>query len=127
MFKLFLIGLGGFTGALLRYGVSGLVQNWSKNISFPYGTLAVNILGCFIIGLFSQLAETRGVFSPETRLFIFIGLLGSFTTYSSFGSETVTLMVDGKSLLSLTNIGLHLLLGLGAGWCGRIFVLFIWR
>ncbi|MFH2039983.1 MAG: fluoride efflux transporter CrcB [Chloroflexota bacterium] len=127
MYKLILIGLGGFTGALLRYGVSGFVQNWSKNISFPYGTLVVNILGCFIIGLFSQLAETRGLFSPETRLFIFIGLLGSFTTYSSFGSETVNLMMDGKNLLSLTNIGLHLLLGLGAVWLGRITALFIWR
>jgi CrcB protein len=50
MYKLFLIGLGGFVGTLLRYGFSGLVQNWSKSVTFPYGTLAVNLLGCMVIG-----------------------------------------------------------------------------
>lgn len=127
MYKLFLIGLGGFMGALLRYGVSGLVQNWSKSISFPYGTLAVNLLGCFIIGSLSQLAESRGVFSPEARSFLFIGLLGAFTTYSTFGNETVNLMMDGQNLRSLANIGLHLVLGLGAVWLGRVIVLIPWR
>jgi CrcB protein len=127
MFKLFLIGLGGLIGALLRYSVSGLVQNWSKSISFPYGTLAVNLLGCFTIGALSQLAETRGVLSPEVRSFVFIGLLGAFTTYSTFGNETINLMMDGENLLSLANIGLHLFLGLGAVWLGRVIVLVLWR
>lgn len=127
MCKLMLIGLGGFTGALLRYSVSGFVQNWSKNVSFPYGTLAVNLIGCFIIGALSQLVESQNVFSPEARSFVFIGLLGAFTTYSTFGNETVNLMMDGESLLSVANIGLHLLLGLGAVWFGRVIVALVWR
>lgn len=127
MCKLMLIGLGGFTGALLRYSVSGFVQNWSKNVSFPYGTLAVNLIGCFIIGALSQLVESQNVFPPEARSFVFIGLLGAFTTYSTFGNETVNLMMDGESLLSVANIGLHLLLGLGAVWFGRVTVALVWR
>jgi CrcB protein len=127
MYKLLLIGFGGLIGTLLRYSFSGIVQYWSKSISFPYGTLSVNILGCFIIGALSQLVESRGVLSPEIRSFVFIGILGAFTTYSTFGNETVNLMKDGENLLSLANIGLHLLLGLGAVGLGRIIVLFIWR
>jgi CrcB protein len=127
MYKIFLIGLGGFTGALLRYGVSGLVQNWSKSVSFPYGTLAVNLVGCFLIGLFSQLADSYGVFSSEIRGFVFIGILGAFTTYSTFGNETFNLLREGETFLSFANIGLHLILGLGAIWLGRIMVISLWR
>lgn len=127
MYKLFLIGLGGFTGALLRYGLSGLVQNWSKSISFPYGTLATNLLGCFLIGLFSQLAESYGLFSDEIRGFVFIGLLGAFTTYSTFGNETLNMLREGQAFLSTVNVGLHLILGLGAIFLGRIMVLSLWR
>jgi len=127
MYKLFLIGLGGFTGALLRYGVSGLVQIWSKSISFPYGTLATNLFGCLLIGSLSQLAESFGVFSSDTRDFIFVGLLGAFTTYSTFGNETLNLFREGESTLSLANIGLHLILGIGAIWLGRALVLAFWK
>jgi len=127
MVKLLLIGLGGFIGALMRYGVSGFVQQWSQSISFPYGTLATNLLGCFLIGSLSQLAETYGFFTSETRAFVFIGLLGAFTTYSTFGNETFNLIREGESLLSLANVGLHIILGLGAIWLGRIVVLSIWR
>jgi CrcB protein len=127
MLKLLLIGLGGFAGALLRYSVSGLAQNWSNSIAFPFGTLAVNILGCFLIGGLSQAAESQGVFSPETRSFVFIGLLGAFTTYSTFGNESVNLMLDGNSQLSMVNVGLHLGLGLGAVWLGRFVGLLIWK
>ncbi len=127
MYKLLLIGLGGFAGALLRHIVGGLFQNWAKTNSFPYGTLAVNILGCFLIGVLSQAAESQGVLSPETRSFVFIGLLGAFTTYSTFGNESVNLMMDGNSQLSLVNVGLHLGLGLGAVWLGRVLGVFIWK
>lgn len=127
MYKLLLIGIGGFTGALLRYFVSGLVQDWSKSISFPFGTLAVNFLGCFMIGTLSQLAESQGVFSPEARSFVFVGLIGAFTTYSTFGNETVDLMLDGEKLQWMINIGLHLIFGLGAVWLGRVVVVLPWR
>lgn len=127
MYKLILIGLGGLLGALLRYGVSGLAQNLSRSISFPYGTLVVNILGCLIIGALSQLAESRGLLSPEARVFIFIGLLGAFTTYSTFASESVNLLMDGENVLAMLNISLHIILGLGAVWIGRIAVMNFWR
>jgi CrcB protein len=122
MSNLLLIGLGGFLGAILRFSVSGLVQGWLSNNRFPSGTLAVNLLGCLFIGVLSQLAETRGFISAEARSFIFMGLLGAFTTFSTFGEDTVSLFRDGQSLLSLANIGLHIILGLSAVWIGRSLV-----
>ena len=122
MSNLLLIGLGGFLGAILRFSVSGAVQGWLSHYKFPYGTLAVNLLGCLFIGVLSQLAETRGFISAEARSFIFIGLLGAFTTFSTFGEDTVSLFRDGQDLLSLTNVGLHLILGLSAVWMGRSLV-----
>ena len=127
MQNLLLIGMGGFMGALLRYGVSGFIQNWSKSIQFPYGTLVVNLLGCLLIGALSQVAETRGVISSEARSFIFIGLLGAFTTFSAFGNDTVSLFREGENFLSFINIGLHLVLGLSAVWLGQILVSQPWK
>jgi CrcB protein len=127
MQNLLLIGLGGFTGAVLRYGVSGLVQAWSKSLSFPYGTLVVNLLGCLLIGMLSQVAEVRGMISPEARSFIFIGLLGAFTTFSTFGNDTVSLFRDGENVLSYLNIGLHLVLGLSAVWLGQSLISQPWK
>ena len=127
MQNLLLIGLGGFMGALLRYSVGGLIQNLSKSMSFPYGTLFVNLLGCLLIGALSQVAETRGVISPEARSFIFVGLLGAFTTFSTFGNDSVSLFRDGKDLLSFVNIGSHLILGLPAVWPGQSLVSQPWK
>ena len=127
MQNLLLIGLGGFMGALLRYSVSSLIQNISKSMSFPYGTLFVNLLGCLLIGALSQVAEIRGVISPEARSFVFIGLLGAFTTFSAFGNDSVNLFQDGKNLLSFINIGLHLVLGLSAVWLGQSLVSQPWK
>lgn len=98
MSKLIIIGLGGFVGALVRYGLSGFVQALSKNISFPFGTLAINLLGCLLIGAFAQLIETQASFSEDTRDFIFIGMLGAFTTFSIFSNETFGLMQRGDML-----------------------------
>jgi len=127
MIRIFSVGLGGFLGAVLRYVISGQVQAWSKSIDFPYGTLAVNILGCLMIGLLSYVSESRGLFSAEMRLFLFIGILGSFTTYSTFSNEAMTLLGDGKHLVALTYIGAHLFLGLGAVWLGHVLAWQIWR
>ncbi len=113
-----LVGAGGFVGAVLRFGVSGGVQRIAGFSSFPYGTLAVNVAGCLAIGLLSGLAEARQVLTPETRLLILIGLLGSFTTFSTFGYETLTLVRDGALLRAVANVGLHVGLGLGAAWAG---------
>ena len=127
MGKLLLAGLGGFIGSALRYAVGGYVQYRSRSIYFPYGTLAVNLIGCFVIGFLSQLSETRGVFTAETRTLIFIGILGGFTTFSAFGNETLNLWRDGENALAITNVAAHLVLCLGAVWLSRALAYEIWR
>lgn len=127
MGKILLVGLGGFIGSVLRYVMSGYVQQWTKSFDFPYGTLAVNLLGCFVIGFLSQLAETHGVFTAETRVFVFVGILGGFTTFSTFGNETMNLLRDGENFLAVANVTGHVVLGLGAVWLGRVLAYKIWR
>jgi CrcB protein len=117
------IGLGGFLGSILRYIVSGAIHQWHKGIDFPYGTLVVNLIGCLLIGTLSQVAETRGIIGPQTRMFLFIGVLGSFTTFSTFGNETLNLVFDRNGLLALANVGLHIFAGLAAVWLGRVLAM----
>lgn len=124
--NVFLVGIGGFIGSVLRYLIGGYVQGSSKSI-FPYGTLTVNLVGCFVIGFLAQLAENRGAFSSEARAFVFIGILGGFTTFSSFGNETLNLARDGEMLNAFANIGLNVVLGLLAVWLGRTVSYLIWR
>ncbi|MDW7773225.1 MAG: fluoride efflux transporter CrcB [Desulfobulbaceae bacterium] len=121
------IGLGGFIGAILRYLISGWVQDRSGSVAFPYGTLSVNLIGCFIIGLLTLLVETRSFFSVETRSFILIGLLGSFTTFSTFGIETLTLIRSGRLDMAAFYAGLHLVAGVAMVWVGRLTAAGIWR
>ena len=125
--KFLLIGMGGGLGAILRYLLSGVVQDGSRGTLFPIGTMVVNIAGCFAIGFLSGLVDTRAVFSPETRLFLFIGLLGGFTTFSTFGNETVNLLRGGENLLAMVNLGVSVFAGLAAVWLGRALALWIWR
>jgi fluoride exporter len=120
------IGFGGFIGAVLRYIISGSVQQWVKP-GFPYGTLVVNILGCLMIGILSYLTETRSTFSPEIRSFVFIGLLGAFTTFSTFSNETVGLFKGSAGSLALANVSIHLVLGLAAVWFGNMAARLMWR
>ncbi len=127
MTKLLLIGAGGFIGSVLRYVVSGLAQSLSQSIAFPYGTLAVNILGCFCIGFLSELLDARALISTGTRAFLVVGILGGFTTFSAFGSETMNLIRDGEGALALMNVGAQVLLGLGAVWLGYSLAYVIWR
>ena len=127
MNKLFLVGAGGFVGSILRYLVSGYIQQITKSVIFPYGTLAVNLIGCFVIGFLSQLADARGVFTPESRALVFVGFLGGFTTFSTFGNESVNLLLDAENLFALVNTALHIVVGFGAVWLGRILSYLIWR
>ena len=124
--KVLIIGCGGFIGAVLRYVISGAIQNVSQSVSFPFGTLGVNLIGCYLIGVITYLAETHNVFSAEMRLFLLIGILGAFTTYSTFGSETLDILNDRETLLAISNIVLHIGFGLLAVWLGRITVAYIW-
>jgi CrcB protein len=127
MTNLLLVGFGGFIGSVLRYTVSGYVQQASRSVGFPYGTLAVNVIGCFVIGFLSRLAETRGVFTSESRLFVFVGILGGFTTFSTFGNETLNLARDNQLLNALANIGANVIIGLLAVWLGRTVSYLIWK
>jgi CrcB protein len=122
-----LVALGGAVGSVSRYLLGTWIQAASQSIDFPYGTLTVNLIGCFVIGLLSQLAEARGVFTPETRALVFFGVLGGFTTFSSFGNDTINLLRDGETFNALANIGTNVVLGLALVWLGRMVAFWIWR
>ena len=120
MIRIVLVGVGSLVGGVLRYGLSTWVHRVLDNPWFPYGTLAVNVLGCLVIGFLAGLAETRTAFTSEARLFLFVGILGGFTTFSSFALETFSLARDTQNVAALINIGLQLILGLLAVWIGNV-------
>ncbi len=120
MIKLLLVGAGGFLGSVLRYLASGAVQSAARYVHFPWGTLAVNAAGCLLIGLLTGLAETRGLFSLEQRLFLITGFLGGFTTFSAFGYETYFLVRVGETALAALNVCGQIVLGLAAVWAGHL-------
>lgn len=112
-----LVGAGGFLGSGLRYSMSLAVQRILPTASFPWATLAVNVIGCLLIGL---LVGWRPPLEPGARLFISFGLLGGFTTYSAFALDTLLLGQQGNYMLAFGNVGLQLLLGLSAVWVGML-------
>jgi CrcB protein len=112
------VGLGGFVGSSLRFLVSGWVHRLIGGGTFPYGTFAVNVIGCLAIGLFGGLAEHRQLFSATTRLFLLIGLLGGFTTFSTVAFETLTLAHGSDAAKAIANITLQVVFGLIAAWLG---------
>jgi CrcB protein len=116
--KILLVGLGGFVGASLRY-VSGLfVSRFTSQTPFPYETFVVNMVGCLLIGFLAGLAETRNLFTETSRIFVFTGLLGAFTTFSTFSHDTVDLLQEGLPSHALVNLGVQIILGLIAVWGG---------
>jgi fluoride exporter len=127
MAKLFIIGIGGFVGSVLRYLVSGYAQAIFRNMLFPIGTAMVNMMGCFVIGLLSHLAETRGLFTDHTRAFLFVGVLGGFTTFSAFSNESFNLFRGGQAVLALLNIFGQVVICLLAVWFGRASAWWLWR
>ncbi len=111
MQTILLIAGAGALGALGRYGVSVLATRWWGE-SFPYGTLIVNVVGCFLLGFVTDWALSVPALTRHFKLAIGTGLLGSFTTFSTFGVETVTLIERGEWGAALTNMGLNLVVGL---------------
>jgi CrcB protein len=126
MDKVLLVGFGGFLGSIARYWLSGVVLDRSAG-TFPWGTLTVNVLGCFVIGGLSELADARAFLSADLRAFAVVGLLGGFTTFSAFGNETINLIRDRDLPVAAANVAAHLVAAIGAVWAGRAAAHLIWR
>lgn len=117
MGKLILIGLAGFIGTLTRYWMSGVVAR-RYGETFPLGTLVVNLAGCFLVGLLFYLLQERFLVNQTVRTVVLIGFLGGFTTFSSFGLQTFTLLQDGEFGLALLNLAVANIVGLALVWAG---------
>ena len=117
MLRIGLIFVAGGVGCVLRYGMAGWVQRFAGG-SFPLGTLAVNVVGCIALGFLAALFTGPVLLREEYRLAILVGLLGGFTTFSTFGYETVSLGNDGQFALAAANLLLSNGLGLAAAWLG---------
>src|SRR5215470_7111238 len=113
------IALAGLVGTLLRYWLSGLVARRFGE-TFPWGTMAVNLIGCFVTGAVFYLSEERFLINPAARTVIMIGLLGGFTTFSSYGLQTFTLLRDGEFGLATLNVAVSNVLGLFLVWVGYV-------
>ena len=110
MVKIVALAIGSLAGGFARYYLAGAVYR-ILGTTFPYGTLAVNLTGCFLIGLFSVLAEEKFLIGPNGRLLLMVGFCGAFTTFSTFIFETSNLMRDGETLQTLLNITLSVIAG----------------
>ena len=119
MQKWLLLIAGGVCGTAGRYALAGAVYNW-LGASFPYGTLAVNTLGCLAGGFLGALADQKFLLSSEQRVFWMIGLLGAFTTFSTLIYESWRLIHDGQLVLAFVNLTGSVLLGLLAFWAGSL-------
>lgn len=113
-----LVGLGGAIGSMARYGTSQVAARIFGS-PLPYATAIVNIVGCAVVGVLAGAAASAPArFSPEIRTFLFVGILGGFTTFSALGLDTVLLVQDGRAGQALLNIALQLGVGLGAAFVG---------
>jgi CrcB protein len=114
-----LIAIGGSIGAVSRYALAGLVHRFASPY-FPFGTFVVNVAGCLVFGLIAGVAEQRFVLGPPARAFLLIGLIGGFTTFSSFTYETFELLRDAEYVRAAINVTGQVVLGLLAMWGGYI-------
>ena len=117
MKELLLIFIGGGTGSMLRY----LIGRWLSSAAFPWGTFAVNIIGCFLIGLFGSWIARHSL-SPDLRLLLVVGLCGGFTTFSTFSNEALTMMRSGQYASCFTYIIISVAAGLAATLIGKTVV-----
>lgn len=113
-----LVGIGGLLGSVARYKLGGWVLHLTTLEKFPWSTFAVNVAGCFVVGLLAGLVEKYDYFSADTRLFLFTGLLGGFTTFSAFGLDALYLIRRGELLTAASYAGFSVIVGIAAVWLG---------
>lgn len=118
MHSFLIVGIGGFAGSIARYLLGSWLLQLTAQQRFPWGTFAVNVVGCLVAGMLAGLVERHGLFTAEARLFLFTGLLGGFTTYSAFGLETAFLLRRGETWTAAGYVGASLLVGIAACWLG---------
>jgi CrcB protein len=119
MNKYWLVGIGGFLGAIARFWLGGYISN-RMGTRFPYGTFVINITGSFLIGFVITLMAERTYLNPTLRYLIPIGFIGAYTTFSTFEYEIFRSVQDGDLLIAGLNIGLSVILGFVAVWLGAI-------
>ena len=122
MLNVLAVGLGGFIGSVFRYFLGLFIHSIFRQGAFPYGTLSANIMGCLIIGILSGLVDHRIDLSATTRLFLFTGVLGGFTTFSTFSLDTLRLFQadsTGGLFLAFLYVVIHIVLGLIAVYLGH--------
>ena len=120
MITILAVGAGGFLGSIARYLANRGVYQVFETAWLPYSTLLVNVSGCLVIGILSGAAEKWGVLNSDnpTRAFVLIGFLGGFTTFSAFGYESFAFLRGGQVVQAFANVGLQVILGIGAVWLG---------
>jgi CrcB protein len=111
-----LVGLGGALGAVARWKLGGLVLHHTADWRFPLSTFLVNVVGCLIAGVLAGLVTKLDMFTADTRLFLFTGVLGGFTTFSAFGVETVYLLRRGDYSVALAYVTLSVACGIAVLW-----------
>lgn len=119
MVRIALLMAAGGVGTVSRYLLQGAVQH-ATSPSFPYGTVVVNLVGCFAFGLVWSLAEERFAIGPEARTVVLVGFVGSFTTFSTFAFESLEQLRDRELLFLLTNVGIQVVLGMVLVYCGIV-------
>lgn len=116
--QVLLVGAGGFVGSALRFLVGGWVHQLLPRAALPVGTMSVNLVGCLLIGFLGGLAEFRSMIGPQARLFLMIGVLGGFTTFSTFGYEALGLLREQQNTGAAVYVGVQVALGICAAWIG---------
>ena len=123
MYAWIAVAAGGALGSMARHGVNKMVHQEWPMLRFPLATVIVNIVGCCVIGVLAGLVATgRLPMRPSSREFVFVGILGGFTTFSTFGLETITLVRSGDSSQAVLNILLQVVVGLAAVHLGLVAV-----
>lgn len=114
MKEILLVAVGGALGSVARYSLSGYILHHTLQHKFPYGTFAVNVIGCLLAGILVGLAEKHDLISMEGRIFLLTGILGGFTTFSAFGVETIHLIRRGDFLVASSYVVFSVLCGVAA-------------